>query len=159
MSFRECKSNIHVINLITQDFSRISYQSLVVQQRNLTRGFVDSLRTRRGCLSIPPFSTDDPPGVILDGKVTNRDRCKKNTDLIHDAFMYSSNIFSGNGFGSNPRAFAAVAQMNIRSNFDAQQDINLTELIPCTAWFWIIFSLYYHNNYIYTCPLFPFFFS
>ena len=135
MTFSECKSNIHVIKLITQDFSHISYQCLVNQQRNQTRGFVDSLKNRRRLLSIPPVSADDPPGVILDDKETNGDRCKKNNNLIHDAFMYSSNIFSGNGFGSNPCAFAAVAEMNIRSNFDAHQDINLTELIPCTAWF------------------------
>ena len=44
------------------------------------------------------------------------DMSHKNNNLIHDAFMYSSNIFSGNGFGSNPRAYAAVAQMNIISN-------------------------------------------
>ena len=135
VSFKNSKSNIHLINLIFQDFSQISYQRLVCQQRNLTRGFVDSLRIRRNSLFIPSVSTDELPVVNQNGVMTSRDRSKEHTDLIHDAFMNSTNLFSSNGFGSGPRTYAAVAQLNIRSNFDAQQDINLTELILCTAWF------------------------
>ena len=51
-------------------------------------------------------------------------------NIIHDAFMDTDNFFSNTGFASGPRGYAVVAQMNIRSNFYAFNDLNLTDMSP-----------------------------
>ena len=132
IAFRECKSNIHVTNYsIAQNFSNISYQSLVAQQRTITRNFVGELRDRRNGIYLPP-PPEDRSVTFRDGRNTGCDMRQSN--LIHDIFMDSHNIFSGTGFGTNQRAFAAVAQMGITSNSDALNDVFLSDLKPCIAW-------------------------
>ena len=66
---------------------------------------------------------------------SHRNYHNSNQNIIHDVFMNSSNFFSNTGFASGPRGYAAVVQMNIVSNSDAINDIHLTDLSPCTAWF------------------------
>ena len=79
--------------------------------------------------------TDEMPTGSQTAGMTNSNKSKGCTDLIHDTFMNSTNLFPSDGFGTGPRAYAAVVQMNIISNYDALKDIHLTDLNPCTAWF------------------------
>ena len=67
--------------------------------------------------------------------VSQQNYHNSNQNIIHDVFMNLTIFFSNTGFASGPRGYAAVVQMNILPNSDALNDIHLTDLSPCTAWF------------------------
>ena len=132
--FRGCQSRIHTANFsFAQNFSNTNYQNLVIQQRNITRKFVGILRDRRRGFYAPAPTGDDqpwpPPGRAGPGRESVAQH-----NLVHNIFMDSSqNIFSGNGFGSNQRAYAGIIQMKV-SDQDAFNDVVLSDLLPCLAW-------------------------
>ena len=90
---------------------------------------------QRAGMNFTPILSRDEMTTGSQPVAQNRNNNNPSTNIIHDAFMNSTNFFSNSGFASGPRAYAAVAQMNIVSNYDALNNIHLTDLNPCTAWF------------------------
>ena len=93
VSFKSIKSNIHLINPIISDFSVISYQNLVFQQRNKSRMFVNSLRIQRAEMHLTPNAMSGEEVTGAQAVVPQQTCHNWNQNLIHDVFMKTT-IFS-----------------------------------------------------------------
>ena len=125
--YRGVKTNLKKIRPIIQDFTNISYGSLVFRQREKTQRLLSSIVTQRAM-------ADNHWNNAVSNSTLSQTVSYPGGDILRDEFYQTHNIFNKGGFATNARALAGVIQQGI-TNINAAEPTFLHTLNPSDAWF------------------------
>ena len=125
--YRGVKTNLNKIRPIIHDFTNVTYDSLVLKQREKTQRMLSSIQAQRA-------QADRTWNNAISNSALSQTVSHSGRDILRDEFYQSHNIFNKGGFASNARALAGVIQQGI-TNSDAANPTFLSKLCPSDAWF------------------------